>query len=58
MIAVIEYCQFEDVPKDQSSTYLTLEKFYGEAFANQFTYEVEVDLSESARVDRVIPYYT
>lgn len=49
LIAIIEYCQFEDVPKDLSKTYFSIKQFYGEAFADLFTYEVEVKLSDPVR---------
>ena len=45
IIAIFDYCQFEDVPKDMSETYGTIKKFHGEKFADMFTYEVEIELS-------------
>lgn len=59
MIALIDYCQFEDLPIERSKTYQTIKKFYGETYAEQFTYEVEVSLEgEPAGVDRTISYHT
>lgn len=40
MLSVIfTYCSIDDLPIDQSKTYQRLVRFYGQAFADSFTYE-------------------